>query len=263
MWTLYHVDIEYGILVVWGTLTIELDQYMAKEKKGVEDTIEEEAQEEETEETTPQGGREAGRPKLPLMSILSSDGTLRLVVPEGTEGAVYREFETSDGKKGSKWELVFKSLAGKITNIEEYEGDYGVSLLVTFTYDGGEDIVAFNTGTPFGEDFMKKLPNINLDEYVTIQPYAFTDDGGKMRKGVSIKQGDEKLTDFFTKKEGEKFVHLHGFPEPKGDTNKYSKDKWKIYFLECREWLLEYTRENFISLFADPGTSETKADGSF
>lgn len=237
---------------------------MAKKKEGVEDTTQEEAQVEETtnrEDTdagTPnEGGREAGRPKLPLMSILSSDGTLRLAVPEGTEGAVRREYETSDGTKGVKFELVFKSLSGKITNIEEYEGDYGTSLLVTFTYDGGEDIIAFGAGTPFGEDFMKKLPNINLDEFVTIQPYSFTDDSQKLRKGVSIKQGDEKIQNFFSAKEGDEYTYLHGYPEPEGDTSGWSKDKWKIYFLNCREFLLEYTRENFIAKFAQPEEVET------
>lgn len=231
---------------------------MAKKKEGVEDTNQEESQV-ETEQT--QGGREEGRPKLPIMSILSSDGTLRLSVPEGTEGAVRREYESSDGKKGVKYELVFKSLSGKITNIEEYEGDYGISLLVTFTYDGGEDIIAFSTSTPYGEDFMKKLPNINLDEFVTIQPYSFTDDSGKLRKGVSIKQGDEKIQNFFVEKDGDNYKNLHGYPEPQGDEK--SSDDWKVYFLQCRKFLLNYTRENFIVHFADPEGEPVQVDENF
>lgn len=218
--------------------------------------------EESGDSSVPQGGREAGRPKLPLMSILSSDGTLRLVVPEGTEGAVHREYETSDGKKGEKWELVFKSVAGKITNIDEFEGDYGTSLLVTLTYDGGEDIVAFGVGTPFGEDFLKKLPAINLDEFVTVQPYSFTDDKGKLRKGMSLKQGDEKIQDFFSKKEGDQYVKLHGFPEAGDPANYRNADDWKLYFMQCRKFLMEYARKNILPQF-QADDKDVKADGSF
>ena len=119
------------------------------------------------------GGRTSAQETTPIMNILGSDGTLRLSVPEGTEGAVKREYETSDGKKGTKFELLFKSLCGKITNMQMFDGDYGKNLLVTLSYDGGADTISFNTTSPFGEDFMKKLPNINLDEFVTIGiPYS-------------------------------------------------------------------------------------------
>lgn len=232
---------------------------MSKKEKAEQATEEETQDVEQTEEGEAQGGREAGRPKLPLMSILSSDGTLRLQVPEGTEGCVRREYETSDGTKGVKHELVFKSLSGKITNMDEFDGDYGTSLLVTLTYDGGEDIIAFSTGTPFGEDFMKKLPNINLEEFVTIQPYSFTDDTSKLRKGLSIKQGDEKIMNFFSEKDGDNWKNLHGYPDPTGDEK--NADDWKLYFLQARKFLLEYTRENFISKFAEP--EEVKADEGF
>jgi hypothetical protein len=164
---------------------------------------------------TSTGGREAAHTTTPIMSILGSDGTLRLEVPEGTEGAVHREGLTSDGKAYSKWELVFKSLSGKISNMYFYEGDYGTNLMVSLAYDGGEDTISFGTATPFGEDFMKKIPNINLDEYVNIAPYSFIDDKtGKQRRGVTIKQGDVKLTNYFYDPAKEKT--LHGFPKPEG-----------------------------------------------
>jgi len=185
----------------------------------------------------------------PIMSILGSDGTLRLSVPEGTEGAKKRDYETSDGKQGSKWELIFKSLTGKITNLQMYEGDYGTNLMVTLSYEGGSDTISINTNTPFGEDFMKKLPNINLDEFVTLAPYSFVDEKGKTRKGITVTQGDTKLKDFFTDAEDYK-KKLHGYPMPKGDTDKYTNDKWKLYFAEARIFLSDYTTEKFIPAFA-------------
>lgn len=216
-----------------------------------------------TEQT---GGRGAAMQTTPIMNILGSDGTLRLTVDEGTEGAKLREYETSDGKKGSKWELTFKSLCGKISNMQMHEGDYGKNLLVTFAYEGGADTVSFNTASPYGEDFMKKLPNINLDEFVTISPYSFTDDNGKVRKGVTVTQGDVKLQNYFY--DAEKKKNLHKYPEPEGDTGKYDKDDWKIYFTKCRKFLVAHVEEKFLPAYAhlltgtsvDYPTEEAAAD---
>lgn len=208
---------------------------------------------------TTQGGRGAAVSTTPIMNILGSDGTLRLTVDAGTEGAKLREYETSDGKKGSKWELTFKSLCGKITNMQMHEGDYGKNLLVTLSYEGGADTVSFNTTTPFGEDFMKKLPNINLDEFVTIAPYSFTDEAGKTRKGVTVTQGDVKLQNAFsevTEVKGKKvYKTLHGFPEPTGKEE--DKDDWKIYFTQCRKFLVKNVEEKFLPAYAHMITGTT------
>jgi len=198
--------------------------------------------------TTQTEGRGASVNTTPIMNILGSDGTLRLTVDAGTDGAKLREYETSDGKKGSKWELTFKSLSGKISNMQEFEGDYGKNLLVTLAYKGGEDTISFNTTTPFGEDFMKKLPNINLDEYVTITPYSFVDDNGKTRKGETVPQGDVKLTNYFY--DPEKKKNLHKYPEPEGDTSTFDKDDWKIYFTKCRKFLVKNTEDVFLPAIA-------------
>lgn len=202
------------------------------------------------------GGRTSAQATTPIMNILS-DGTLRLAVPEGTEGAVRREYETSDGKKGVKFELPYKSLCGKITNMQMFEGDYGKNLLVTFTYEGGADTISFNTTSPFGEDFMKKLPNINLDEFVTVSGYSFVDDNGKSRKGVTVTQGDVKLTNYFY--DAEKKKNLHKYPEPEGDTGKYDKDDWKIYFTQCRKFLVKNVEEKFLPAYAHMNMGGTVA----
>lgn len=208
---------------------------------------------------TTQGGRTSAQATTPIMNILGSDGTLRLTVDAGTEGAKLREYETSDGKKGSKWELTFKSLCGKITNMQMHEGDYGKNLLVTLSYEGGADTVSFNTATPFGEDFMKKLPNIYLDEFVTIAPYSFTDEAGKTRKGVTVTQGDVKLQNAFsevTEVKGKKvYKTLHGFPEPTGKEE--DKDDWKIYFTQCRKFLVKNVEEKFLPAYAHMITGTT------
>jgi hypothetical protein len=183
--------------------------------------------------------------KESYVSILSSDGTLRLVVPEGTEGSVVREYEDSKGNKGSKTELVFNKLVGKIVGIEFKDGDYGKSIQVSVD-DGATDpvILSINTAQNFGEDFLKKLPNINLEKEVTLAPYAFEADG-KVKKGITITQDGEKIKNFFYDEEKKEVCNK--YPKPKGDTAKYDKDDWKIYFMEARKFLVKYAEEHFVS----------------
>lgn len=180
------------------------------------------------------------------LSVLG-DGTLRLPANQNEDGAVLREFETSDGKTGSKWEFVYNSIQGQITGLAFFEGDYGKQLQVRIK-DGEEEVVlSLNTQTPFGEDFMKKLPNIDLNEKVKISPYAITNENGKVNKGVSIFQGDKKIANFFYDPVAKK--QLNGFPKPEGDTDSYDKEDWKIYFLQARKFLIKYTEDNFVSKF--------------
>lgn len=193
---------------------------------------------------------ESNTNNAPILSI--HDGEFRESVPEGTEGAIKREYETSDGKTGVKWELPIKGLEGKISNMQIYEGDYGKNLMVTIAYEGGADTISLSTQSPFGEDFMKKLPNINLDEQVKIVPFDFTDDSGKRRRGLTITQGDVKLTNYFY--DADKKKNLHKYPNPEGDVSTYDSDDWKIYFTKCRKFLVAYVEENFLPAFAHVNT---------
>lgn len=183
------------------------------------------------------------------LSILA-DGKLHMTVPEGTEGAVVREYETSDGTKGHKWEKVYKDVIGKITKIGFFDGDYGRSLQLTIT-DGEEIpvVLSLSTSSNYGEDMMKKLLNIDLEKIVKIAPYSFTDEKGKSKKGVTVWQfseetgKNEKITNYFYDTEAKK--NIHGYPEPKKLKKPLSKDQWKLYFGECREFLVETITEKF------------------
>ena len=193
-----------------------------------------------------------------FVSILGSTGDFRQVVSEDTEGAVRRDYEIKDSKdgsikKGTKFELVFDSIDGHIADIEIFEGDYGKNLILTM--DFGEDAepvgISVNTATPFGEDLMKKLPNINFNEVVELSPYSFEDDEGKSRRGISIKQNGEKIQSFFYDPQANegKGGNVNGYPDPQGDTSAYDKDDWKIYFTQARKFLVKYTEEHIITMF--------------
>lgn len=173
------------------------------------------------------------------LSILA-DGRLHETVPQTREGAVLREYETSDGKKGEKWELVYSAVKATITGISFQTGEYGEQVQLALT--DGEDEITLSQGcaTPFGEDILKKLPNVDLTKEVIIRPFAFEGDDGKTIRGVEIKQGDKKLSNYFWDAESKKA--LHGYPE--SDGNKDDKDDWKIHFLKARKFLVNYVKEN-------------------
>jgi len=172
------------------------------------------------------------------VSILS-DGTFRTQVPPTTAGAVVRNYETSDGKKGTKYELVYRAVVGTVKAFDIFESDFGKSVIVTL--DEGEELktVYFNMNSNFGTDFLKKLPNLDLSKPVRFIPYAFEDEKtNKPKKGLTLMQDDVKIADAYRTKEGDKWVHKNGFPVPEGDTGGYDSDDWKLYFLGVKKFLL-------------------------
>lgn len=178
---------------------------------------------------------EYAKPQGTYYSILS-DGKFHTQVDEGTAGAVRREYETSDGKKGVKYELIAQSISGRITNIAIYEGDYGKNLQV---FMGDDVIVSLNCASNFGEDFMKKLPNIDIEKDVKLSPYSFEDaDTKKVKKGITVYQDEKKIADFYHNKEGEKWVEANGYPKIPAKAKDWSKDEWKLFFLNARIFLL-------------------------
>lgn len=178
-----------------------------------------------------------------FVSILGSDGTFRKVVPEGTEGAIVREYEDSKGNKGIKTELVFNEMEGKITGISFFDGDFGQLIKVVMTDEAGDETLSMDTSQAFAEDLMKKLPNIKLDQNVVFTPYAFVDENGKNKKGLTIKQNGEKVDNYYYNAVDKK--PCNGFPEPEGDTKKFDKDDWKMYFIKVRKFLVKQTGEVF------------------
>ena len=141
-------------------------------------------------------------------ATILSDGSIRVKCDESTEGAKKREYETSDGTTGIKWELVYNSLSGIITNIEFEDGQFGEQMKVTIS-DDEEIILTMGSSSSFADDLMKKLPSIDVLKQVEISPYSFTDDKGKSRKGITLRQNDKKISNFFY--DGEK--NINEYPE--------------------------------------------------
>ena len=142
--------------------------------------------------------------------------------------------------------MVFDFIDGTIGDIFLFEGKYGDNLIVPIT-DGDQTFhLSLGTSVPFGEDFMKKLPNIDLTKPVAISPFSFTGDNGKLARGVSIVQdfvvengsikGGAKVKSHYRDDVEKK--NINGYPDPEGDTRKYKPDDWKIYFAQARKFMV-------------------------
>ncbi len=186
-----------------------------------------------------------------IFASVLADGKIHVASKEGAEGAVLREYETSDGQKGSKWELQYTELSGMIQAICFHEGEYGVNLHIIVGDDGAEKPVTLSlpVASNYSEDFMKKLPNIDRKLAVTLAPFSFENDKGKQQRGMSITQKNKKgetvkiVSHFY---DTEKKTVTNGYPKPPAQkgTAKLKKSEWKKYFDGARDFLIEYVREN-------------------
>lgn len=184
-------------------------------------------------------------------------GSLRQSVPEGTPDAVKRDWEAG-GEKGTKYELVYKAITGRITKVDFFDGDSAGRKFqnINITVDIGADkphVISVGVGTRYGQDIMKKLPNVQFGDEVRIRPYSFQPEGeDKTVTGVEITHKDaggefnKKVSSFFHKKEGDRWQSTNGFPVPEGDTADYTSDDWDIFYKQCRRFLVNYTKEHVI-----------------
>ena len=179
---------------------------------------------------------------------VGANGDIRLTVPEGTAGAVRREYEDRETKElKHKFELIYSFIDGMVGDITIMQGKFGDNLIIPLkdVVSGETLYLALGVTSSYGEDFLKKMPSIDHSKPVVITPFSFTSDKGRLIKGVDVKQNGEKVKNFFRgKKEGsDTEENINGLPNPEGDTKGYSKDDWKIYFLTVRKFLINYNKE--------------------
>jgi len=181
-----------------------------------------------------------------IFASILADGLIHITCDEFSDGAIKREYETSTGEKGVKYEHQYTDITGIITDVKFFEGDYGKSLQLTIS-DGDEKpvVLSLSTASSYGEDAMKKLLNVDLTQEVKIAPYSFTDENGKNKKGVTIYQNGAKIQNHFYNPETKE--NINGYPEPKKlkAGKKMDKELWKIYFAEVRVFLVDKITEHF------------------
>lgn len=203
-----------------------------------------------------------------LLYILA-DGKLREKVEAGTEGAKLRIVLNDDGtEKARKWELIYPGITGTIQSIGQYIGDYGTNINVHIKDENDEEYtLSLKANSPYGENFMQKLPRIDLTKEVSLSGYnSFEDkDGRRVPAGLTVEQGGVKLKSFFSWKDGDEWKNVEGFPLPDKKTKERGGDLWKMYFDNVRVWMIDYLETNgYIQppQVAEVAT-EAKADDNF
>lgn len=195
-----------------------------------------------------------------FLTILS-DGKLHQRVEADTTGAVERTYKRDIKDDKGKitgeedvtvHELIHTSATGLITNMYFQKGNYGENLIVEIDNDGA---ISFNSNQSYGEQLLRKLPNIDLSKPVTISPYNFTKNG-KSNKGVTILQDEVKLQDYYF--DYDKKVSQNGLPEFDGD--KDDSNDWKLYFLQVNKFLKKQSQPIFeVNGFKAPEPKEDTA----
>lgn len=182
-------------------------------------------------------------------------GKMMQKVNEDTPGAMKRVYETSDGWEGTKWEIAFADLTGRIINLEFVDGKFGEQFYITMKSGETTVKVSFNTDSKYFTSFARCLPNIDLNKDITINTYDFESEGKKYT-GVSVKQEWDKIKDYYF--DGKK--SLHGMPEVSATDRKgYTKDDWKIFFLGVKKFLkAEVLKVEIPAYVAENKVEETK-----
>jgi hypothetical protein len=171
--------------------------------------------------------------RKPYLAIIQ--GNLRQAVDEGTPDAEKRDYETPQGKKGTKFELIYKNWTGSILNLKIKEHpEYGEFLNIEFE----DAVISINAQSRYFADIVKKLASVDINKPVTLVPYDFEVDG-KRKSGVVVNQDGAKIISFYDQKdEAGKWHQINGFPEVEGDRETFKKDDWKIYFLKVKQFLI-------------------------
>ncbi len=178
-------------------------------------------------------------------------GTFRTKVEQDHPAAVRRDWKSVDGKtSGTKYERVIDALFGFIKEINFVDSEYGMQIHIKLdeNEEGESPIIALPTASREGEDFLKKLPNISLGNEVRLRPFNFEGEKGDEVRGMEVMQQDAagqfklKVTNFF--RDAIAMKNINGMPDP--ESSDLSKDEWKMYFLQCRLFLIKYAKQHIL-----------------
>lgn len=161
-------------------------------------------------------------------------GNIVQKVDKDTEGARCRDYVTSDGVEGKKWELVFMNWKGIIHDISFEETDFGEVCKI----DLGDAILCLNTSSRYFTDFACKLFSGDLTQEFLFHPYSILGEEGKKKQGISLQQHGQKLKNYFYNPETKKY-HDEFPPIDEEKLLKLKKNYWKTYFPEVEAFLVE------------------------
>src|SRR4029079_14286095 len=112
----------------------------------------------------------------------------------------------SENKNCDVYELMADYISGRIIELGLRKGDYGWEMNMVIQDVDEKYKIQIPTKSGHYSSFANKLKNINLNQDIYLEPYAFDDkekkkpDGDPKRiVGMTVKQGNEKIPNFYTK----------------------------------------------------------------
>ena len=158
-------------------------------------------------------------------------------------------------KKGWWYDFI----EGVVTDIKVDENNkFGARLEITLV--DGEDtyLLCASLDGAYGRSLAERAPNITLGDKVKFQPYSFTDDTGKDRKGTSVEinNAKEKAKSYFF--DGEKT--LHGAPEFPADFKDLPTARKQQFRNEQVIFLSEFINKHFAGAVAETNAPAEEMD---
>lgn len=166
-------------------------------------------------------------------------GTITQKVTEDTPNAKKRAYEKANGEMSEKWELQFKNVSGKITNLQFKESPFGEQFVIQLQDVDEVYVLQFPVDSKYFTDFGKKISNIDLSGEVVLSPFDFEVEGNR-KTGITIYQEGTKIDNYFWNAETRE--SLYGFPQPKENGKGYDSDDWKMYFIEVKKFLKAHVK---------------------
>ena len=157
--------------------------------------------------------------------------------------------------KAEKWELAYPGITGFITGVSTFDGDYGMNILISMKDEDEEEFtVSLKASGMYGEDFLHKLPNVDMSKEVSMKCLPAN---GTYRPNCLIKQEDETIKNAFNvKKDGEWVTLIDGYPVVDDKKVPKNSEAWKIFFAMRREWVIEYLTEKGLLTEATPAQAD-------
>ena len=95
------------------------------------------------------------------------NGTLAQEVDRDTPNAKRRTYDKDDNTQGEKWELYYRYVSGKITELKFKESAFGEQFVIILKDVDDTYQLQMPTSSKYFTDFGKKISNIYLDDEVT------------------------------------------------------------------------------------------------
>ena len=122
-------------------------------------------------------------------------GKLTVNVPEGTLNAISRV--NKNGK--TVHEVKHDSFTGKMLSITPADSQWGKNWEIDFeAVDGQIWTLQVGYSSSYAKSFLKRLPNIDINETFTITPFSGEIDGKKIST-ITVYQNGVKIAPFYTK----------------------------------------------------------------